>query len=116
MKQIIVIGDNSSTNLGDPIFTRSTYYIVKKIVAEDDYEVSIFDIAGRIASSQTKNIFGGFMQFSEEISKSKIFLYNVLNDLKSIVGWFKSGKRDFLNRLHGNNIQNGVLFIIAGGH
>lgn len=115
MKQIIVIGDNSSTNLGDPILTRSTYYIVKKIVAEDDYEVSIFDIAGRIISSQTRNIFGGFMQFSEEISKSKIFLNNVLNDLKSIVGWFKSGKRDFLNRLQGNNIQNGVLFIIAGG-
>ena len=96
MKQIIVIGDNSSTNLGDPILTRSTYYIVKKIVTEDDYEVPIFDIAGRITSSQTRNIFGGSSQFSEEISKSRIFLNNLLNDLKLIVIWFKSGKKRFL--------------------
>lgn len=47
MKQIIVIGDNSSSNLGDPILTQSAYYTVCRAVEGMDYVVSIFDIAGR---------------------------------------------------------------------
>ena len=49
MKQIIVIGDNSSTNLGDPILTQSAHYVIRNIAEGKGFEVSIFDIAGRKA-------------------------------------------------------------------
>lgn len=74
MKQIIVIGDNSSTNLGDPILTRSAYYIIKKVVAENDYEISIFDIAGRIASSRIVSISDESHDLGNFFKKPKMFL------------------------------------------
>ena len=42
---VIVVGDASSNNLGDPILTASTKYIIEKI--NKDHNVHIFDIAGR---------------------------------------------------------------------
>lgn len=47
MRQIIVIGDNSSSNLRESVLTQSAYYTVCKAVEGMDYVVSIFDIAGR---------------------------------------------------------------------
>lgn len=57
MRQIIVIGDNSSSNLGDPILTQSAYYTVCKAVEGMDYVVSIFDIAGRKKQKSMTPIF-----------------------------------------------------------
>ena len=57
MKQIIVIGDNSSSNLGDPILTQSAYYTVCRAVEGMDYVVSIFDIAGRKKQKSMTPIF-----------------------------------------------------------
>lgn len=119
MKHIIVIGDNSSTNLGDPILTQSTKYIIDKLVEKQDCEVSIFDIAGRVFQRTDASLKISPLNISKRYSRREIRFTNMLADFKSIVGWYIREKTDFVNRLeritpaHSN--KDHVTFVIAGG-
>ncbi len=118
---IVVIGDYSSTNLGDPILTESTLHIVNQIKFECDFieTVKIFDIAGR----QSKKI--SLTDKLKEVSVSPDFDENREKNIKknyknanirAFIKWCLKDKKNFKARLYSfltNNDTN--VFIIAGG-
>ncbi|MBQ4161972.1 MAG: polysaccharide pyruvyl transferase family protein [Parabacteroides sp.] len=115
MKQIIVVGDNSSTNLGDPILTQSTFYIIKRLVDDRDYKVSIFDIADR--KTQAFKVTTSLESISSIKQSSYIvFIFkNLFVDIKAIVKWFIKDKRLFIKRLEKCIHEEKIKFVIAGG-
>lgn len=114
MKQIIVIGDNSSTNLGDPILTQSAYHIICKIVENKDYNISIFDIANR--SNKKKEFFNkGQIKSIRNISKFKYIIKKIILDIKTFVKWFCKEESKFNKRLENTICSKNTVFVIAGG-
>ncbi len=117
---VIVIGDYSSTNLGDPILTSSTSYIVNQIKAECDFikDIKLFDIAGR----QNKKI--PLTEKLKEITDSpicekrkKYIKKNYRNaNIKAFIKWCIKDKNVFKSRLTALLTQSDTnVFIIAGG-
>lgn len=121
MKQIIVIGDNSSSNLGDPILTQSAYYTVCRAVEGMDYVVSIFDIAGRKKQkSMTPIPPPPTHKYTQIPSVTKASSFSVLSncikvDVKCLVKWYLREKKQFKKRLESSIKSESVTFVIAGG-
>lgn len=115
MKQIIVVGDNSSTNLGDPILTQSAYYIVRQVAEGKDYEVSIFDIAGRKKQPHKVPVTAAPININavKRISELKAAIGILLDDVKTLIKWWVMDQWLFINRL--KPVSSGVKFVIAGG-
>lgn len=115
MKQIIVVGDNSSTNLGDPILTQSAYYIVRQVAEGKDYEVSIFDIAGRKKQPHKVPVTAAPININavKRISELKAAIGTLLDDVKTLIKWWVMDQWLFINRL--KPVSSGVKFVIAGG-
>ena len=114
MEHIIVVGDTSSTNLGDPILTHCCEYLVRQALGEAKTVIEVFDIAGRKPTNNvtpTKSI-------SIVAQHAPSFLSDTLNtlklDAKALIKWYIKDKDDFLRRLSRHKLQ-GTTFIIAGG-
>lgn len=105
MKQIIVIGDNSSSNLGDPILTQSAYYTVCRAVEGMDYVVSIFDIAGRKKQKSMTSISPPTHKYTQIPSVTKASSFSVLSncikvDVKCLVKWYLREKNNLKSDLN----------------
>lgn len=118
---VIVVGDYSSTNLGDPILTKSALHIVNEIKSECDYikEASIFDIAGRpeqkIPLSEKLKEVKHSAEASDKRKKEIKKNYSKSN-IRAFIKWILKDKRLFearLNKLISKEDTN--IFIIAGG-
>lgn len=114
MEHIIVVGDTSSTNLGDPILTHCCEYLVRQALGEAKTIIEVFDIAGRKPTNNvtpTKSI-------PIVVQHAPSFLSDTLNtlklDAKALIKWYIKDKDDFLRRLSRHKLQ-GTTFIIAGG-
>lgn len=109
MKKIVVVGDLSSTNLGDPLLTHCCKYIVEKVLGDKDVPVVLFDIAGRkTVSSQTGS------EPPSTVIRKATQNEDIKNDLKSLVKWFVKDKKVFISRLNQIDIDD-TIFVIAGG-
>lgn len=115
MKQIIVVGDNSSSNLGDPILTQSAYYIIRKVIGEKDIEISVFDIAGRKKTKLMVPTTSFSINASTRPSASKAFINRIKDDIKSSIKWCVMDKKKYKKRLESSILTEGVTFVIAGG-
>ena len=117
---VIVIGDVSSTNLGDPILTYSTEHIIKQICKDNgitDVKTKIFDLADRSVTQVPK---------SEKMREICIDTVNVTSasvsrtyrnvNIRTKIKWLIKDRKKFKSRLENlidGNDEN--LFIIAGG-
>lgn len=114
MEHIIVVGDTSSTNLGDPILTHCCEYLVRQALGEAKTVIEVFDIAGR---KPTKN-FIPTKSTPIVVQRAPSCLSDILNtlklDAKALIKWYQKDKYDFLRRLSRHKLQ-GTTFIIAGG-
>lgn len=109
MKKIVVIGDLSSTNLGDPLLTHCCKYIVEKVLGDKDVPVELFDIAGRKpVTFQTGS------EIPSSVIKKATQIEDIKNNLKSLVKWFIKDKKAFISRLNQIDIDD-TIFVIAGG-
>lgn len=117
---VVIIGDNSSTNLGDPVLTSSALYIVNQIQKENAKikEVKIFDIAGRSPknmplSEKLKEI----TNFSVDVKNKKAMKKDYqISNIKAFIKWFVKDKKIFTSQLSSlTNENNTNIFIIAGG-
>lgn len=109
MKKIVVIGDLSSTNLGDPLLTHCCKYIVEKVLGEKNVPVELFDIAGRKpVAPQTGS------EPPSSVIRKATQIEDIKNDLKSLVKWFVKDKKVFISRLNQIDIDD-TIFVIAGG-
>ncbi len=118
---VIVVGDFSSTNLGDPILTKSALYIVNELKAECDYikETSIFDIAGRpeqkIPLSEKLKEVKHSSESSDKRKKDIKKSYSKSN-IKAFIKWCIKDKKIFEARLRKlMSPQDTNVFVIAGG-
>lgn len=114
--KVLVIGDATSTNLGDPVLTHSAAYLVKKIVASEQlgYEVEEFSIVERIPSNfhQSKNV----AQTSPIKEKRILAIGNLFSKLKVIINWLIRDRKSFLSRLEKQiSCDQKTIFVIAGG-
>lgn len=109
MKHVIVIGDNSSKNLGDPIVTQSAKWVIENLVVEPDSKVDMFDIAGRnlvgktTAPSQVSSL--SLVQ-SPSVIKAK--LIGIVEDFKTLIKWLLIDRKRFLARL-----ENMAIFYVS---
>lgn len=117
---IIVIGDYSSTNLGDPVLTSSALYIVNQIKKENTQikDAKIFDIAGR----QTKKIplsekLKEITNLSADVKNKKEIKKDYRNaNIKAFIKWSVKDKKIFASRLSSLIDKDDTnIFIIAGG-
>ena len=116
MKQIIVIGDNSSTNLGDPILTQSAHYVIRNIAEGKGFEVSIFDIAGRKARNTKSPQYPPHQtNVSQKPSALKSSLNDIKHDVATLLKWHLRAKQQFQNRLEKCIHSDEPTFVIAGG-
>ena len=118
---VIVIGDYSSTNLGDPILTESAFYIVNDIKADCDYikSVSIFDIAGRpeqkISLSEKLTDVKHPAESTNKRKKAIKKTYRKSN-VRAFIKWMLKDKRIFDIRLKKTlSDKTANVFVIAGG-
>ena len=119
MKQIIVIGDNSSSNLGDPILTQSAYYTVCRAVEGMDYVVSIFDIAGRKKQKSMTPIPPPTHKYTQIPSVTKASSFSVLSncikvDVKCLVKWYlreKNNSKSDLNQALSQKVLPSLLLV-----
>lgn len=118
---VIVVGDFSSTNLGDPILTKSALHIVNELKSECGYikKTAIFDIAGRPEqkiplSEKLKEV----NHSSEPSGKRKKDIkknYSKSNK-RAFIKWLIKDKKIFDARLKKlMSAQDTNVFIIAGG-
>lgn len=115
MKKIIVIGDTSSTNLGDPILTHSCKYIVEKVTAEQEYSIVEFDIADR---PRTKVVIPKEPMPIPMVKKPSRIAHmkmGITNDIKALIKWLSKDRTAFRTKLFNVGIPKGCTFIIAGG-
>lgn len=108
---IVIIGDLSSTNLGDPILTLSTGFEIKEAIQNDlELEIELFDIADRKATNiiQTSSI------APTPNIKPKSQAYWQAN-IKSIIKWIVCDRKAFYARLKKLEKRSNVIFCIAGG-
>lgn len=109
MKRIVVVGDLSSTNLGDPLLTHCCKYIVEKVIKDSEVPVVLFDIAGResvVAPTASSSL-------SSQNIKSTL-LESVKSDIKSFVKWYVKEKKNFCERLLLAGVDE-TIFVVAGG-
>lgn len=111
---ILVIGDSSSTNLGDPILTNCTKYLTDTVCAQKNIpcKTTIFDIVGRKSVSHNANT-----NLSPTPKKASTMLNNkLIVDIKILIKWFLKDKKTFTKRLYSAISNNQKwLFVIAGG-
>ncbi|MBR5246895.1 MAG: polysaccharide pyruvyl transferase family protein [Clostridia bacterium] len=118
---IIVIGDTSSTNLGDPILTFSAEYVVNcaRNKMSQINSVKVFDIAGRTIQKATikeKMCELPLSTFKQEKSVKEISWQYTSANFRSFIKWIIQEKKLFRNRLMSvveNNEDN--VFLVAGG-
>lgn len=118
---IIVVGDASSTNLGDPILTYCTEYLLKEILKEqgNSATVKIFDIAGRPSSKTSLEDKLREIDFQnnyrEENSKASLKKHKKSNR-HAWIKWVLKERKKFRSRLMEcvDKDKNNV-FVIAGG-
>ncbi len=119
---VIVIGDASSTNLGDPVLTYSTEYIVKQICKEKNIssvKIAVFDITDRsityVPVSQKMCEMPSDANYNVPTKKSIARDYHKVNAYIKIK-WILKDKKIFRNRLVNQmDKSDDNLFIIAGG-
>jgi len=119
---VIIIGDISSTNLGDPILTYSTEYIIKQICENKDLssvKTTVLDIADRAITHvpvsqkmcEVSADTNSFFRTRKGVARN----YRITN-IRTKIKWILKDKQIFRNRLIelvDKNDDN--LFIIAGG-
>lgn len=114
MEHVIVVGDTSSTNLGDPILTHCCEYLVRQALGKVENVIEVFDIAGR---KLTNNV-TPTKSTPIVVQHAPSYLSDTLNtlklDAKALIKWFQKDKYDFLRRLSRHQLQ-GATFVIAGG-
>ena len=115
MKKIIVIGDTSSTNLGDPILTHSCKYIVEKVAAGQDYSIVEFDIADRPQTKVVPPTEPTPIPMGKKPSRIAHIKTGIVNDVKAIIKWLTKDKTAFRTKLLNVGVPNGCTFVIAGG-
>ena len=107
MKRIIIVGDLSSTNLGDPLLANCCDYIVKRINDGLNIPIEMFDIAGRrIRTISTHS--------SPSSIKRKSFIGIIRNEVEPIIKWALRDRKVFDKRLS-QIVVNDTTFVIAGG-
>lgn len=118
---VIVVGDYSSTNLGDPILTKSALYIVNELKSECGYikETSIFDIAGRpvqkIPLSEKLKEVKHSPESSDKRKKDIKKSYSKSN-IRAFIKWLLKDKKIFEARLRKLiSPEDTNVFVIAGG-
>lgn len=113
MKKIIIIGDTSSTNLGDPILTYCCRHIVEKAVTElgiNQYQIDVFDIANR---KKNTNI---TVPIENKVVKHRNhYLGLFLQMTKNLILWFLFEQKKFISRLRALELNKSSIVIIAGG-
>lgn len=109
MNRIIVVGDLSSTNLGDPLLTQCCGYIVKHVLGEQDIPIELFDIAGRRPAHVKTSSYHPVPNHR----KSRLFGF-VREEIMPVVRWFLRDARVFRKRMSRIDSDN-AIFIIAGG-
>ena len=109
MNRIIVVGDLSSTNLGDPLLTQCCGYIVKHVLGEQDIPIELFDIAGRRPAHVKTSSYHPVPNHR----KSRLFGF-VREEIMPVVRWFLRDARVFCKRMSRIDSDN-AIFIIAGG-
>lgn len=119
---VIVIGDASSTNLGDPILTYSAEYIIKKICSDKEIfpvNTVVFDIADRtithvpVSQKMCEMCESTNVVFPTEKSVARTYF---ANNIRIKLKWILKDRRIFRARLINlvdKNDDN--LFVIAGG-
>lgn len=115
MNKIIVIGDTSSTNLGDPILTHSCKYIIEKVTAGQDYSIVEFDIADRPQTKVLTPTDPTPIPMGKKPSRIAQVKTGLLNDVKAIIKWLSKDKTAFRTKLLNVGVPNGCTFVIAGG-
>lgn len=113
MRKFIIIGDASSTNLGDPILTYCCRYIVEKAVTElgiKQYQIEVFDIANR--SKNTNEIVSAPTKVVNYRHNHLIYLLRIIKELTL---WYVFEQKNFTSRLRKLEITKSSVIIIAGG-
>lgn len=111
MKRILVIGDLSSSNLGDPLLTCSCAKLVEEAVRDDEYKVSTFDIADRKKKLNKTSKTNVNRHSSKVISILQTFVEDTLN----LFRWIRRDKKSFDKRLQESLEKNVTHIVIAGG-
>lgn len=127
MKKIALIGLNYDTNLGDPIICDSTKFLVNQIINEKNktnkYELSSFDMSGRIDFEKMYNYQYSF--FQKYIVRginigiriiSKLFWKNKkIDSFFQVANWY-TGKEYFLvKNFYKEKLKNIDAIIFVGG-
>lgn len=118
---VIVIGDISSTNLGDPILTLSAEHIVNRMKTQygNIDNVKVFDIAGRVGKKipiEEKMCKIDSALYEQSKSEKQILDEYRSANFRSFIKWILKEKKIFRNRLISvveKNDDN--VFVIAGG-
>lgn len=114
MRHIIVVGDTSSTNLGDPILTHCCEYLVKQAIDDETAKVEVFDIAGRPPHKITIPTTPSDIAMQKAPSRLQNSINTIVEDFKAILKWFVRDRKVFLNRLSQLDLKE-TTFVIAGG-
>lgn len=118
---VIVIGDVSSTNLGDPILTLSTKYIVECVKTQcgNIESVKVFDIADRV--KKIIPIEEKMRRIDDSLFEQRNSVVKVSNEYRSancrsFVKWIIKDKKIFRNRLLSLvDKKQENIFVVAGG-
>lgn len=114
MRHIIVVGDTSSTNLGDPILTHCCEFLVKQAIDAENATVEVFDIAGRPPHKIAIPTTPSYIAMQKAPSRLQNNINTIVEDTKVILKWFAKDRKVFLNRLSQFDL-NEATFVIAGG-
>ncbi len=110
--KVIVFGDISSVNLGDPLLTYSTSFLVKKIRNEASLskisDIITADLAYRANQESASKAVK--LENNDKTAKQPNFV-----TLKSWVKWILKEKKRFLKYLEEIGIESGDKVIVAGG-
>lgn len=114
MRLIIVVGDTSSRNLGDPILTHCCEYVVRQAIGAEDSKVEVFDIAGRPPHKIAIPTESSDIAMQKTPSRLHNNINTIVEDSKAILKWFFKDRKVFLNRLSQFDLKE-ATFVIAGG-
>ena len=106
---IVIVGDLSSSNLGDPILTLSTEYEIREAIQNaSELKIKLFDIADRKTANVIQTI--PIKPNSNRNLKSQSYWQA---NMKTIIKWIVRDRKTFHDRL--KNIKCNTIFCIAGG-
>ena len=113
--RIVIAGDLSSTNLGDPIICESVKYLVKDITGADEDDIKLFDLVNRKKSRfEESSSEKGFV--NETIAIDKTMKRYRKTNLKVLYKWHKHEKRLFDSSFKDMLCKDDDnIIIIAGG-